>query len=63
MSTIAKTTDGTIVEIVRAVESVDFSDEKGWIFVCFDFHRDYAKRSSFKWIRSSTSFVWARDFI
>jgi hypothetical protein len=63
MTKIAKTIEGTIVEIVVYAGKVEFSPEVGWIFICFDFHRAYAKRSSFKWVRSTTPFTWVRDFI
>jgi hypothetical protein len=62
MTMIAKMKDGTIVEVVRSVETVSFSEEKGWIFICFDFDRTYGKRSKFKWIRSNTEIVWMREY-
>lgn len=39
MMIVAKMEDGRIVQIIRTQESVQFSPEKGWIFVCYDFDK------------------------
>lgn len=63
MVTVAKMTDGKIVEIVRVAETVGFSEEKQWICVCFDFGKIYRKRDQFKWIKSSdVRFEWVRNY-
>jgi hypothetical protein len=64
MVTVAKMTDGKIVEIVRVAETVGFSEEKRWICVCFDFEKIYRKRDQFKWIKASdVRFVWVKEFV
>jgi hypothetical protein len=62
MVTVAKMTDGKIVEIVRVTETVGFSDEKRWIMVCFDFEKIDRKRDQFKWVPATTRFDWVREF-
>lgn len=63
MVTVAKMSDGKIVEIVRVAETVGFSEEKQWICVCFDFEKIYRKRDQFKWVKSSdVRFEWVRDY-
>lgn len=55
---------GKIVQIVKVQESVMFSEEKGWIFICFDFDKQNRRREQFKWIKASeTQFEWVREFI
>lgn len=54
---------GKIVQIVKVQESVMFSDEKGWIFICFDFDKQNRRREQFKWVKASEShFEWVREF-
>ena len=48
MITVAKMTDGRVVEIVRATEKVGFSPDRGWIMICMDFEKTYRKRTEFK---------------
>jgi len=52
-----------IVQIVRVVDSVQFSEDKGWILVCFDFDKPMCKRDHVKWIKvSEARFEWVREF-
>lgn len=58
---IAKMTDGKIVEIVKVRETVGFSNDKGWVLVCFDIGKK--NTCAVKWFPISTYFVWVRDII
>ena len=52
-----------IVQIVRVTESVQFSKDKGWIFICFDFEKPVRKQAQFRWMKASeTQFEWVREF-
>ena len=52
-----------IVQIVRVVETVHFSEDKGWILVCFDFEKPNRKRDHIKWMKANeTRFEWIREF-
>ena len=62
MTTVAKMTDGRMVEVVRFSETVGFSPEPGWVMVCMDFDKTYGKRTEFKWGPVTTTFVWVREF-
>lgn len=63
MMMIAKFKD-KIVQIVKVQDSVGFSDEKGWIFICYDFDKIYRRRFEFKWVKASeTRFEWVREFV
>jgi len=56
--------NGKIVQIVRVAESVQFSEEKGWIFICFDFDKINRRREQFKWVKASeTKFEWVREYV
>jgi hypothetical protein len=56
--------NGKIVQIVRFTENVMFSNEKNWIFICFDFDKINRRREQFKWIKSSeVRFDWVREYI
>ena len=59
-----KSGSGKIVQIVRFAETVGFSSECGWIFICFDFERMNRYRDSFKWVKASEAkFEWVREFV
>lgn len=51
-----------LVQIVRMVDRVQFSDQQGWIFIVIDFERPVLKQQQFKWVPASTRFEWVRDF-
>jgi hypothetical protein len=52
-----------IVQIVRVQHQVGFSEDRDWIFVCFDFDKVNRKREQFKWVRASEArFDWVREF-
>jgi hypothetical protein len=56
--------NGKIVHIVRVTETVMFSSEKGWIFICFDFDKINRRREQFKWIKATdVRFDWVREYI
>ena len=63
MITVAKMTDGRMVEVVRVADRVGFSPEPGWVMVCFDFEKVYQKRTSFVWMPATTRFEWVREFV
>ena len=62
MITVAKMTDGRVVEVVRVAETVGFSPEPGWVMVCMDFDKMYGKRTEFKWVPAATRFEWVREY-
>ena len=52
-----------IVHIVKGADAVGFSEDRGWVFICFDFDKVNRKREQFKWIRASDArFDWVREF-
>ena len=63
---VAKFADtGKIVQILRVVDRVQFSDALGWILIDPDLSaRDMtgSTRANIRWIPASTRFDWARDF-
>jgi hypothetical protein len=61
MVTVAKFND-KLVEIVRIADRVGFSEDRGWICVCFDFHEPERKKDHFKWVPVTTRFEWVREF-
>lgn len=63
MTIVAKMEDGKIVEIVKVVDTVAFSDEIGWICVCFEFGVIERKKTEFKWVPATTRFIWVMDII
>jgi hypothetical protein len=54
--------NGKLVEVVRVADAVGFSDERGWVMVCFDFEQANRRKSQFKWVPASTPFEWVREF-
>ena len=63
MMFVAKLKD-KIVQIVRVAETVQFSKDKGWICICFDFDKINRRREQFKWVKASeTKFEWVREFV
>ena len=63
MMIVAKFKD-KIVQIVRVADSVQFSENKGWICICFDFDKPMHKRDHIKWVRASEAkFEWVREFV
>ena len=62
MMVIAKFKD-KIVQIVKVQESVMFSEDTGWIFICHDFDKINRRREQFTWVRANeTRFEWIREF-
>ena len=56
--------DNKIVEIVKVQETVGFSHEKNWIYICGDFDKINRRREQFKWVQAdSVRFDWVREFI
>lgn len=63
MMIVAKMKD-KIVQIVKVQDTVMFSDEKGWIFICQDFDKINRRREQFKWVKASEAeFEWVREYI
>jgi hypothetical protein len=55
---------GKIVQIVKVQESVMFSEDRDWIFICFDFDKINRRREQFKWVKASeTRFEWVKEFV
>jgi len=63
MTTVAKMTDGRMVEVVRVADRVGFSSDRGWVMVCLDFEKADRKRTSFVWMPVTTRFEWVREFV
>ena len=63
MVTVAKTTDGRFVEIVRVAKTVAFSPNPDWVMICIDWEHSERRKSLFKWIPASTRFEWVREFV
>jgi hypothetical protein len=59
--TVAKMND-RVVEVVRTADTVAFSQERGWVMVCFDFEQSERKKSQFRWVPATTRFDWVRTF-
>ena len=56
--------NGKIVQIVRVQESVMFSEDRGWIMICFDFDKVNRRREQFKWVKASEArFEWVKEFV
>ena len=53
---------GKIVEIIRVADRVGFSEERGWICICFDFEQMKRRQQNVKWVRATTHFEWIREF-
>ena len=62
MITVAKMTDGKVVEVVRVADTVGFSPDRVWVMICLDFEKISRKRSEFKWMPATTRFEWVREF-
>ena len=62
MTTIAKMENGRIVEICRVANVVQFSDQRGWILVCYDFEKPRHLQANVKWIPVTTRFTWVREY-
>ena len=54
--------NGRVVQVIRVAESVGFSQERGWVMICFDFEQPERKKQQFKWVPASTRFEWVREF-
>lgn len=63
MMIVAKMADGRIVQIVKVADEVQFSKDKGWVLVCFDFDKVMRKREQVKWVPIATQFTWVKEFI
>ena len=62
MTTIAKMKDGRIVEICGVADRVQFSEQRGWISVCFDFEKPVHLQANVRWIPATTEFIWVREY-
>lgn len=54
--------NGRLVQVLKVAETVGFSENRGWVMVCFDFEQPERKKQHFKWVPASTRFEWVRDF-
>lgn len=56
--------NGKIVQIVKVVNTVMFSEHEGWIMICFDFDKINRRREQFKWVKASEArFEWVKEFV
>lgn len=62
MMVVAKMMSGKIVEVVCVADRVGFSQERGWVCVCFDFDQMKRRQQNIKWVPASTKFEWVRNF-
>ena len=60
--TIVAKMNGRLVEIVKVVDEVKFSNTRGWVMICMDFEQADRKKSQFRWIPNTTRFEWVREF-
>lgn len=61
MTTVAKM-NGKLVEVVKVVDEVKFSNRRGWVMICTDWEQAERKKSQFKWLPADTRFDWVRTF-
>ena len=54
--------NGKLVQVMRVADTVAFSQERGWVMVCFDFEQSDRRKSQFKWVPAETRFEWVREF-
>lgn len=54
--------NGKLVQVMRVADTVAFSQERGWVLVCFDFEQSDRRKSQFKWVPAETRFEWVREF-
>lgn len=54
--------NGRVVQVVRVTDTVGFSQDRGWVMVCFDFEQPERKKQQFKWVPATTRFEWVREF-
>lgn len=62
MTTVVAKMGDRVVEVTRVAETVEFSTERGWVMVCFDWEQAERKKSQFRWFPASTRFEWVREF-
>jgi hypothetical protein len=60
MTTVAKIND-KFVEIVRVVNGVGFSHDKGWVLLNYPLDKPYHKRDA-RWVPITTRFDWIKTF-
>ena len=61
MAVVAKL-NGQLVEIVKIVDEVKFSNTRGWVMICTDFEQSERRKSQFKWLPATTRFEWVREY-
>jgi hypothetical protein len=54
--------NGQLVQVVKVVESVQFSSAPNWVLICTDFQQPERNKQHFKWVPASTRFEWVRTF-
>ena len=54
--------NGRIVQVVRVADTVGFSQDRGWVMICFDFEQIERRKQQFKWVPASTQFEWVRSY-
>lgn len=59
MITVAKI-GGKIFQVIKVVDKVAFSNERGWALITPDI--DDKKSKALRWVRTTSNFIWVRTF-
>ena len=51
-----------LVQVVRVADQVGFSEQRGWVLICWDWQQSERMKAQFKWVPASTRFEWVRQF-
>jgi hypothetical protein len=63
MMIVAKMMDGRYVQVVKVADKVAFSEDRGWVCVCYDFETEERRRQQYRWMPATTRFHWVREFV
>ena len=62
MTTMVAKMGNRVVQVMRVADRVGFSEDRGWVMVCFDWEQAERRKSQFRWVPASTRFEWVRSF-
>ena len=62
MTTMVAKMGNRVVQVMRVADRVGFSEDRGWVMVCFDWEQTERRKSQFRWVPASTRFEWVRSF-
>lgn len=62
MTTMVARMGDRVVQVMRVADRVAFSEDRGWVMVCFDWEQPERWKSQFRWVPASTRFEWVRSF-